>query len=262
MLMGLRFTLTALILVWFMPFPRGDLFRIVQIALIGSVLQYGLTFTGLNFLDASTAVLLVQLEVPFGVIMAWAVYRERVGWIKVAGIFVAFFGVALISGSPSVDGKWFAVALVISGAFVWAVAQVMVKSLRQTEGFALIAWLAAIAGPLMLAASFALEDGQLEALERATWVGWGTVVYLAVIMTATGYGMFYKLLARYPVSYVMPYLLLLPVVGVAGSVVLLGEVLTPRVALGGAIVIGGVVMIEILGRRASRVEKLEPSSEL
>lgn len=261
MLMGLRFCLTALILVWFVPFPHGEVLRIVQIALIGSVLQYGLTFTGLNHLNASTAILLVQLEVPFGVLMAWVAYRERVGWIKIVGIAVSFLGVGLIAGSPSVDGKWFAVALVIGGAFVWAVAQVMVKTLRNTEGFALIAWLAAVAGPLMLVASLIIEDGQFEALGRATWIGWGTVVYLAVAMTAIGYGTFYKLLARFPVSTVMPYLLLLPVVGVVGSVVILGEALTPRVATGGAIVVGGIAMIELLGQRQRRAAKAESSGE-
>lgn len=257
MLMGLRFCLTALILVWFVPFPRGEMMRVVQIALIGSVLQYGLTFTGLTYLDASTAILLIQLEVPFGVMMAWVVYREQVGWIKIAGIVVAFAGVLLIAGSPSVDGKWFAVGLVVSGAFVWAIAQVMVKSLKRTEGFALIAWLGMIAGPLMLGASMVIEEGQLQALSDATWIGWGTVVYLAVAMTAIGYGTFYKLLARFPVSMIMPYLLLLPVVGVIGSVLILGETLTVRVAVGGAIVIVGVAMIEVLGHRRRRADALK-----
>ncbi|KAA3632396.1 MAG: EamA family transporter [Proteobacteria bacterium] len=261
MLMGLRFCLTALILVWFVPFPRGEMVRVVQIALIGSVLQYGLTFTGLSYLDASTAILLVQLEVPFGVLMAWAAFREEVGWIRILGIAVAFFGVALIAGSPSVDGKWFAVALVISGAFVWAVAQVMVKTLKRTKGFGLIAWLAVIAGPLMLIGSFLIEEGQFEALDSATWVGWGTVVYLAVAMTAIGYGVFYKLLAQFPVSMVMPYLLLLPVVGVVGSILILGETLSSRVALGGGVVVAGVAMIELLGRRQRRVNALKRTGD-
>ncbi len=255
LLMGLRFCLTALILVWFVPFPRGELGRIVVIALVGSVLQYGLTFTGLQTLDASTAVLVVQLEVPFGVIMAWAAYREHVGLARIAGIAVSFLGVGLIAGSPSVSGQWFAVALVVGGAFFWAVGQVMVKTLRRTQGFALIAWLAAIAGPMMLAASAAIEEGQWQAMREATWVGWGTVIYLGVVMTAIGYGTFYKLLAMFDISVVMPYLLLLPVVGVVGSVLILGESLSLRVAIGGAIVIGGVAMIEVAGQRRARRER-------
>ncbi|GJL80912.1 MAG: hypothetical protein DHS20C01_05460 [marine bacterium B5-7] len=249
LLMGLRFTLTALILIWFVSFPKGEIWRITQIAVIGSVLQYGLTFTGLKYLDASTAVLLVQLEVPFGVIMAWAVYREDVSLIKLAGIVIAFVGVIMIAGSPKVQGQWLAVAMVVSGAFVWAIAQVMVKTLKHTEGFALVAWLAVIAGPMMLGASAIIETGQINALASATWIGWGTIIYLGVIMTAVGYGIFYRLLKLFPISMVMPYLLLLPVIGVAASIILLGEKLTPLVASGGMVVIFGVILIQLFGNR-------------
>ena len=249
MLMGLRFCLTALVLIPFVKPPRGEFLRVFQIAMIGSALQYGLTFTGLDHLDASTAVLVVQLEVPFGVIMAWLVYREQVGWIRIVGIVVAFVGVALIAGSPTVAGQWFAVLLVIGGAFTWALAQVMVKSLKNISGFALIAWLALFAGPVMLLASLLIEAGQIQALRNATWIGWGTILYLALIMTAFGYGLFYRLLARFPVSQVMPYLLLLPVAGVIGSVLILGETLTRDVAIGGIIVILGVAAIELWGKK-------------
>jgi len=249
MLMGMRFCLTALILIWFVPRPKGEYFRVFQIALLGSAIQYGLTFSGLKYLDASTAVLVVQTEVPFGVIAAWLAYRERVGWVRWCGIIACFLGVAFISGSPQLSGQWFPVCLVIGGAFTWAIAQVMVKSLKTTEGFALIAWLALFAGPIMLVASLFLENGQYRALREATWVGWGTIGYLAVFMTAIGYGIFYKLLARFPVSTVMPYLLLLPVVGVAGSITILGEKLTMSVLVGGLIVICGVAVIELFGEK-------------
>ncbi|MFT5116376.1 MAG: O-acetylserine/cysteine efflux transporter [Parasphingorhabdus sp.] len=251
MLMGLRFCLTALLLIWFVPRPKGEYWRVFQIAIIGSVLQYGMTFTGLKILDASTAVLLVQLEVPFGVIVAWLVYREQVGWMRVLGILVAFVGVAFIAGSPSVKGEWLAVGFVMGGACTWAIAQVMVKSLKNISGFGLIAWLALIAGPIMLAASFAIEEGQMEAIQQATWVGWGTILYLGIVMTAIGYGIFYTLLRQFPVSHVMPYLLLLPVAGVIGSVTILGETLTENLLIGGAIVIGGVALIELFGKKTS-----------
>ena len=249
MLMGMRFCLAALLLIWFAPWPKGEFWRVFQIAILGSAIQYGLTFSGLQLLDASTAVLLVQLEVPFGVMTAWLVYREQVGWVRVLGIVLAFIGVGFIVGSPSLDGEWLGVVLVISGAFVWAIAQVMVKSLKRVQGFQLIAWLALIAGPLMLASSLVIEDGQWQSLQNASWIGWGAIVYLAVFMTAISYGIFYRLLARFPISQVMPYLLLLPVVGVLSSVLLLGETLTTSVIIGGIIVIVGVAMIELYGKR-------------
>jgi len=255
LLSGLRYCLTALILIWFAKWPGRDFGRIVLIALVGSVVQYGLTFTGLKYLDASTAVLIIQLEVPFGVIAAWLAYREYVGWVRVLGILLSFVGVGFIAGSPSVSGQWFAVGLVIGGALTWAIAQVMVKTLRHTQGFSLIAWLAVIAGPIMIAASLGLESGHAEALQNATWIGWGTLLYLGFIMTALAYGLFYKLLALFPVSRIMPYLLLLPVAGVLGSMLFLGERPSSMVLLGGVIVVSGVTLIEIFGNPKSAKEQ-------
>ena len=77
LLMGLRFSLTALLLVWFFRPPRGHFRQIFWIALVGATIQYGLTFTGLKFMDASLAVIVVQLEVPFATLLAVVAFGER-----------------------------------------------------------------------------------------------------------------------------------------------------------------------------------------
>ena len=249
-LMGMRFCLTALVLVWFVGIPRGHLWAICWIALIGATLQYGLTFTGLSLTDASLAVIVVQLEVPFATLLAMLVFRERPGWQCLIGILVAFAGVVLIAGQPDLRGELWPMFLVMAGAFTWAVGQIMVKRLGvAVGGFALIAWVGVFAGPQMIVASLLIESGHAEALRSATWVGWGTVIYLGLVMTALGYGIWFRVLARNPVSQVMPVLLLLPVFGVIGSIVILGERPGPSVLLGGAIVIAGVSMI-VLKRTA------------
>ncbi len=249
-LMGMRFALTALVLVWFVRVPRGHLRAIFWIALIGATLQYGLTFTGLTRLEASLAVIVVQLEVPFATLLAAIVFRERPGWQRVIGIAVAFAGVAMIAGQPRLENQLGPMLLVASGAFVWAVGQIMVKRLGgAVDGFALIAWVGVFAGPQMLLASLLIEDDHLAALQAATWVGWGTVIYMALIMTALGYAIWYHVLSKHPVSQVMPVLLLLPVCVVVGSIVILGEKPGLLVLAGGIVVVAGVAMI-VLKRNA------------
>lgn len=54
LLMALRFTVSAMLMVWFVRIPRAALKWLFVAALIGSTLQYGLTFNGLKLLDAST----------------------------------------------------------------------------------------------------------------------------------------------------------------------------------------------------------------
>ena len=40
----------------------------------------------------------------------------------------------------------------------------------------------------MIFGSMLLEQGQLESLFEASWIGWGAILYLGLIMTVMGYG--------------------------------------------------------------------------
>ena len=62
LLMAFRFLVTASVLVWFVKPPVALMGRIALIALISAAIQYSLTFTGLKDLDASIAVLVVQVQ--------------------------------------------------------------------------------------------------------------------------------------------------------------------------------------------------------
>ena len=77
LLMGLRFTFAASILIWWFPIPRGFLKKIFIVSFIANTLQYGITYTGLSMIDASAAVLLVQMEVIFGVLFAYLCSKKN-----------------------------------------------------------------------------------------------------------------------------------------------------------------------------------------
>ena len=243
LLMALRFSLTALVLVWFVRIPRGQLTALFVIALISAALQYSLTYTGLKGLDAGVTALIVQLEVPFLVLIGAVFLKEKPGWRKWAGIALAFFGVYQIAGEPQILPALKSVLLVISGAFVWAIGQAMIRRLRDIDGLTVTAWVAVFAAPQLFAVSFAVEEGHWPALQSAGIVVWATVVYLGLVMTAFGYGLWYTLIRRNPISQVAPFLLLLPVFGVLGGAFFLDEVINTQILLGGAFVIAGVAVI-------------------
>ncbi len=129
LLMALRFTLTAACLLCFFRPPPGILKQLFWISLISAALQYSLTFNGVRGIDASTAALLVQLEVPFGLIMAWLVFGDRIRPLQALGILVSFGGAMLIIGEPKLAGDLIYAFMVIGGAFTWAVGQIMIKKL-------------------------------------------------------------------------------------------------------------------------------------
>jgi len=244
LLMSFRFAMTAVALVWFVRIPRGALMKLCGIAVLGCTIQYGFTYTGLRDLDVATAALIIHLEVPFGVLTAWLLLRERVGWRRSLGIAIAFGGLIVMYGAPSIQANPIAALMVATGAFTWAIGQVLVKKLGSLGGgFLTIAWLAMFAAPQLLVASLLFEDGQWTAIREATWVGWSTIVYMGLIMTAGGYGLWYHLLGIYRVNQMMPFLLLIPIATILSGIVLLNEIPSYIVLLGGAIIMAGVAVI-------------------
>ncbi len=259
LLMSFRFAMTAVALVWFVRIPRGALWKLCVIAVLGCTIQYGMTYSGLQYLDVATAALVIHLEVPFGVLTAWLLLKERVGWRRSIGIAIAFGGLVIIHGAPSVQANPIPALMVATGAATWAVGQVLVKRLGDLGGgFVTIAWLAMFAAPQLLVASLIFESGQWQAIANSTWIGWSTIVYMGLIMTAGGYGLWYHLLGIYRVNQVMPFLLLIPIATALSGIVLLGEIPSLITVLGGTVIMAGVAVILVepsAWRRRAPVEE-------
>ena len=244
LLMGLRFTIPALILVWWFPMPKGLFLDLFKVSFIGSTLQYGLTYNGLNIIDASSAVLLVQLEVPFGILIAFFLLKEIPKIKNLIGLAIAFIGVFILTGAPNLEGKYFGVLLTLSGAFTWSLGAVMAKPLSKKIGaFALMTWLCVFSGPLLILISTIVNGNPIQYILSANFYSWITVIYLGFIMQPIAYGAWYYVLRKHPVNKIMPVLLLLPVTGLLTAIFLLGEEPAKQVFLGGAIILFGVGMI-------------------
>ena len=240
LIMTIRFGIAGLILVWFTKPPWGHMREIFVVALIGSTIQYGLTYNGLKGIDASTAAILVQLEGPILAIMGAFLLKEKLGITRALGMGFAFIGVLIIVGEPRLDGHLDSVILLIAGSAVWAVAQIMISRLKDLSGITILAWVAIMATPQMFVASLLIEDGQWLAITTASFIDWSIILYLALIMTVLGYSVWYHLLSSVDVSKVSPFLMLLPITSIIAGIVLLDEKLTSSMILGGLLIMSGV----------------------
>ena len=244
LLMGLRFTIAALVLIWWFPIPKKLLKDIFIVSLIGGTLSYGLVYTGLNRVDASSSILLVHTEVPFGVLIAYFLFKEKPSIKNIIGIVVAFIGLFILLGAPNLEGKLIGVLLLLSGAFTWSLGMVMAKPIsKKIGGFAIVAWISLFCGPLLLLGSFIFDGNTINYFLSADLTGWSTVVFLGLIMQPIAYGTWYHVMGRNPVHKVMPVMLLLPLTGLSTAIFLLGEEPTKQVFIGGAIILAGIGMI-------------------
>ena len=240
LIMSIRFGIAGLVLVWFTKPPWGHMREIFLVALIGSTIQYGLTYNGLKGIDASTAAILVQLEGPILALMGAILLKEKLGLMRILGMVLAFVGVFIIAGEPRLEGHMNSVILLVAGSAVWAVAQIMISRLKNLSGITILAWVAIMATPQMLLGSFIIEDGQWQAISTASLIDWSIIIYLALIMTVVGYSVWYHLLSSVDVSKVSPFLMLLPITSIIAGMILLDEKLTLPMIIGGLLIMTGV----------------------
>ena len=244
LLMGLRFTITALILIWWFPIPKGLFKDLIIVSFVGSTLQYALTYSGLNMIDASSAVLLVQVEVPAGVILAYFLLKEKPGIKNIIGICISFFGVYILTGAPSLEGKFIGILLTLTGATTWAYGAVLAKPLSEKMNpLALTAWLALFSGPPLIIASNIYDGNMMNYFRSASLTSWIIVAYIGLIMQPVSYGCWYYVLKRHPIYKVLPVMMLLPITGLVASIFLLGEEPGKYILIGGTIILIGVGMI-------------------
>ena len=242
--LALRFTLMALMLLWFVRPPAGRWLAVSLFALTMGAGHFGLFYVALNIgVEASTAAIIWLTQVPLSALLAGIFLRERPGWMALLGIAIAFGGAVLLVGEPRHTGNAMGIALMFGSSIAWAIANVQVKRLTDISPLALNGWMSAISALLLFPLSFALEEGQIASLLQPDWRLHGSLVYQVVGSTLLAYWAWYYLLAHNKVATVAGFMLLVPVVGVIFGVFLLGDPITWQTLVGGAIIVSGVALI-------------------
>lgn len=259
---ALRLGLLSLLLARFLRWPEpGQGRRLVSVALCNGVLHFGLSFWSLK-LSATLAspAIVMQSYVPMAALLAWWWLGERFHWRTGAAIALSFLGVLVLGFDPVVLHSPTALVLMLVSAFFLALGTVLMRGLRGLNMFSQQGWTAVIGvGPLLLL-SLWLEPGTRAAITQASAVAWGGVIYSAAVASLVGHGLYYRLVQRHPVAQVTPYLLAAPVLATGLGIVFLGDAPGPRLWLGGAMVLGGVLVIAL--RSLARARPAPPAMDL
>lgn len=244
---ALRFTLVAVILVFVVGLPkRSMLARLIPLSVTMGAMHFTLIFLGMKNLDAATSSIAVQLQTPFAAILAAFFFRETLGWRRILGMVIAFAGVMLIAGEPRFSANPWPLMAVIGAALVWAIGNIQVKALGdELDAVTLNGWIAILAAPQLLVASWLIEGPQWQHVPEVGWQGWASLLFQAVVIAIFTYWIWYNMMRRYPVNQVMPFTLLLPMIGVAAGAVMRGEEITWQMLVGGLATVAGVAIIVI-----------------
>ena len=251
----LRFAVLLIALSAFIRLPPRDQWpRLASVSLLIGVLHFGLSVLALRLSgDLSSPAIVMQSYIPMSVLLAWWLLGERFGAWTGGAIAISFSGVLVLGLDPYVLARPVALITMLLSSLALAVGTVLMKGLRGIGMPSQQGWMAVFSLLPLLAISLWLEPGALARLASASAVAWAGVVYAALASSLLGHGLYYQLVQRHPVATMMPWLLLVPVLAVALGVAFWGDRPGPRVYLGGAMVLGGVLMIALRQRRRSAV---------
>jgi O-acetylserine/cysteine efflux transporter len=251
---ALRLVLLAALLAAFVKRPApGQWPRLVAVALCNGVLHFGLSFWSLRLSpNLAAPAILMQSYVPMATLLAWWALGERFGWRTGAAIALSFAGVMVLGFDPSVLRSPVSAALMLVSALFLALGTVLMRGLKGLDVFSQQGWTAILGVGPLLAWSALTEQHPLEAMRAASWVGWFGVAYAALVASLVGHGLFYVLMQRHPVARVTPYLLLAPLGAMVLGIVVLHDEVGPRLWLGGAMVLGGVLAIALRNLQKAR----------
>ena len=243
-----RYVLAAVVLTsWvgthdYKRIPPREMIRFVTIGGFGQALLVYLALSSLRFIPAATLAFLFYTY-PAWVALAQALRgAERLDTRRVTALGLSFAGIAVMVGRPGVDGTdWRGVALALSAAFVYGAYIPIMRALQKDHPVAppsAYAKIGAALAFLLLSVSDRSFTWQLGA------EAWVVIVALALFSTVLPSVFFLMGLIRLGpvrtaiVSTVEPFL-----TGVL-AVLVLGQQLTVRTVLGGALIVGAVVLLQ------------------
>jgi O-acetylserine/cysteine efflux transporter len=156
--------------------------------------------------------------------------HEHLSVRQFAGVAVAVAGLAVIAVHRFQTAAWLPVVLTLCGALGWAIGNVCSRQAKAPNALHLTLWSATVPPLPMLALALVVEGPRRIGHSLATVFTAEALpavlglLYVVVVATLIGYGIWNSLLARHPSNVVAPFSMLVPVVGVLASWVVFDEV--------------------------------------
>ncbi|MEP6982284.1 MAG: DMT family transporter [Sphingomicrobium sp.] len=263
----LRLTIAAAAMWLFLRFkgqglglPRGAWASIFLLALLNNAVPFALFGWGQTHIASGLASILNATTPIWGVVVAhFLTHDERMSPRKVAGVLLGFGGVAVMIGPSllsSLGSSALAQLACVTASLSYALAAVWARRFR-TMG---VSPLSVTTGQLTAGAAMMLPVALL--VDRP-WThafppltAWGAIVALALLCTAFGYVLYFRLIETSGATNALLVTLLVPPVAILLGGLFLGEKLAPQDFAGLALIALGLAAID--GRLLSLLRRPSP----
>ena len=228
-----------------------SVFRNPYVWLLGALnaIAFGLQHLGQVYTTASKTALLVDVNVVFVALLMVAVFRERMTAPKVLALLLGVAGVAVLATrldpSFATQGELRGDVFVFLAGVVWSVYVVNTKEMLNRGGD----YLALSVGVLVTTAMFAsISLPWADVSHPISSVGWASIVWLGVVVTFPPIAAWTRSIRV--VSPTVAAIILLDEIAVATalSIGFLGEPFAPFFAVGGVLIVAGMILASLAER--------------
>ena len=244
----LRLAFVSLFLAAFLrPFPSKKDFYFIFLASLAIVPgHFGLLFFSIaNTSSVGGVSVLIQLSIPFSIIIAWIIFKDKPSTLRIIGLVISFLGIVILLYDPSLLENRYAFIIAIGSALCLGIYVNIIKKIRKVKSISIIAWLSLFGTPMMYMIML-LNDNTFTSLldiEQSTtiWAFFYTVIGSSII----GHGIWAYLVKTQDISFISPFLLLVPIVTVILSAFILDEIITLNFVIVSSIIIFGIFLVFI-----------------
>lgn len=243
----LRFTFALAPAVFFIKRPDVPWRDLAAYGVLIGAGQFGLLYIAMNgHISPGLASLVVQSQAFFTVALAMGLSGERVKRFQVAALALAAAGIALILWRTDGSATPLGLGLVLLAGLSWAGGNIVSRRSPNANMLGFVVWASLFSVPPLAAMSLVFEGWPAirQGLLAADATTWAAVAWQSVGNTLFGYAVWGWLLSRHPAATIAPMSLLVPVFGMAGSAVVLGEALPAwKLAAAGLVMAGLAVNV-------------------
>ncbi|EON24441.1 MULTISPECIES: EamA family transporter [Nocardioides] len=242
---ALRFVAVVLPAIFFIPRPAAPWRSILAIGVFMSLGQFGFLYVAMAAgMPPGLAALVLQAQVVFTIVIAAGVLREVPTIAQSAGVALGVVGLVVVGLGRGGHVTLAALSLCLLGALSWGIGNVVARATKVPGGLSLTVWSALVVPVPLLALSLVIDGptAVATALAGFSWQAALSTLYTAGLASLVGYGIFNTLLARWPSSAVVPWVLLAPVVAMASAWALLDQRPNAAEVGGGVLLLVGVLV--------------------
>ena len=238
------------------PHPKGGAqwAGLFSLGFTGVFLYNFVFLTGLSWTSATNGSLIVAFNPLLTAVLSALWLKERLRPVQAGGFLLALLGVGVVitRGSIAVvrslsfnPGD----LLMLGAPLAWALYTIVGKKVLRYFSPLVATLYASLFGTLLLLPAAALEGSLISGVHRLTVYGWFAVLQLALLGTVVGFVWWYEGVAELGAARASVFVNLVPVFGVLLSALILSESLGVSQLAGGILVVAGVGLGTLGGRK-------------